>query len=314
MADGTPRSRIFISWSKDLSKAIALELSPWLVNIFDQADPWVSDDAIDAGSRTYNSIADALNGSVFGIIVVTRANQFEPWLNYEAGALSNKFGSMGQTQVAPLLVDMENMSELTSPIKQYQANLLDLAGVQKLCRTLAPVMAAKPEAVASRVAMFWPDLERRIDEIKADEHTRMSGNARAEPVAGSDRMEEVVVTVRELKRLMDQPPALVVGMDKLFDEIRNFRKQVQLDFTRSVRVREIDENAIKLQVRQIVENAGLTLSSIRIGEAMPDGSIHLYLSIQEPMDETSLDRVLDGFNRVPKFGLNIGREAEYEKE
>jgi hypothetical protein len=68
--------------------------------------------------RTYVDITTQLDASSFGIIVVTASNQHAPWLNFEAGALSKRFGSDAKTYVAPVLVDLESTTDVTGPVAQ----------------------------------------------------------------------------------------------------------------------------------------------------------------------------------------------------
>jgi hypothetical protein len=117
------KRKIFISWSGDLAREVTLVLHGWLPEMFDGIKPWMSAEDIDAGARGLEEIGEQLDSTSFGIIVVTQANQNAPWLNFEAGALSKRFGPRdARTRVAPLLVDLSSAGQIVGPIKQFQAN------------------------------------------------------------------------------------------------------------------------------------------------------------------------------------------------
>src|SRR5215470_12920914 len=80
-------TNVFLSWSKDRSKAVAQALSEWLPDVIQEIQPWIST-SIPAGARWGKDIAAALATIKLGIICVTYENQHEPWLLFEAGALA----------------------------------------------------------------------------------------------------------------------------------------------------------------------------------------------------------------------------------
>src|SRR4051812_40799847 len=96
--------KVFISWSGDLAKSVAVPLREWLPLLFDRVNPWASDVDIAAGQRSLAQIEAELQDSNFGIVVITAANQHEPWLNFEAGALSKVVQGDIEQRVVPLLV------------------------------------------------------------------------------------------------------------------------------------------------------------------------------------------------------------------
>src|SRR4051794_8953617 len=98
--------KVFISWSGAYSRAIAAAVRDWIPLLFDTVTPFMSDHDIAAGERGLTVIETELEGTQFGIIVVTEENQHAPWLNFEAGALSKIITQDRKQRVAPLLVDL----------------------------------------------------------------------------------------------------------------------------------------------------------------------------------------------------------------
>jgi hypothetical protein len=90
--------------------------------MFDHIDPWASVTDIDAGARGFDEIKERLDVSGFGIIVITTENMEKPWLNFEAGALSKTLDA-DPNKVVPLLVNFDDVLQLTTPVNQFQAAL-----------------------------------------------------------------------------------------------------------------------------------------------------------------------------------------------
>ena len=86
---------VFISWSgkNSISYNVAMLLRDWLPNVILTIKPFVSDVDIDAGSQWASQMFQALKETQVGIICVTRTNQAEPWINFEAGALAKALGT-----------------------------------------------------------------------------------------------------------------------------------------------------------------------------------------------------------------------------
>lgn len=157
--------KIFISWSGELAKQCTKVLREWLPKMFDHIDPWASEVDIDAGTRSMDAIADRLNTSAFGIIVVTTENMGKPWLNFEAGALSKSLGGDG-TRVVPLMVNFDDPYQLQGPISQFHGTLLNKEGMLRVCRSIATVIGLDQLVVAHRFEWAWKDLEDGIAEAK----------------------------------------------------------------------------------------------------------------------------------------------------
>ena len=80
--------RVFKSWAKPQSRAVARLLRDWFPFVINAIQPWMSEEDIDKGARWNANIAEELEGSNFGIICLTPENLESSWLNFEAGALS----------------------------------------------------------------------------------------------------------------------------------------------------------------------------------------------------------------------------------
>jgi hypothetical protein len=159
--------RIFISWSGNASRAVAVSLREWLPSVLQVVEAYVSSEDIEKGARWSAEIAQQLNDTSFGVICVTKDNVGSPWLNFEAGALSK---SVDTSRVSPFLLDMRP-ADLVGPLSQFQATLPQLEDVTRLLRSInssteRPVNEAR---LTKSVEMWWPALEEQLNAIRREE-------------------------------------------------------------------------------------------------------------------------------------------------
>lgn len=182
--------KVFISWSGERSKALAIALKEWIPLILQYAKPWVSEKDIAAGERWAQAISGELDSSNFGILCITPENLSSEWILFEAGALSK---SMLDSKVIPLLFGLE-LSDLSGPLSQFQALKVDQQGVTDVIKAINAVSETKAaEATIDQlVPALWPQLQRKIEDIPGKapvgKHMRPQGEI----------LEELVTQVRGL--------------------------------------------------------------------------------------------------------------------
>lgn len=191
--------KVFISWSGSRSKDLANALRQWLPMVLQYVEPWVSDKDISAGERWAQAIAGELDASNFGIICITPENLNSEWILFESGALSK---SMLDAKVIPLLFGLE-LSDLSGPLSQFQAQKVEEVGVMEVVRAINKV-AEKPassQIVDQLVPTLWPQLQETLTKIPAiaptEKHKRPS----------HEILEELVTGVRGISsRMRDMDP------------------------------------------------------------------------------------------------------------
>lgn len=182
--------KVFISWSGERSKALAIALKEWIPLILQYAKPWVSEQDISAGARWAQAISGELESSNFGILCITPENISSEWILFEAGALSK---SMLDAKVIPLLFGLE-LSDLSGPLSQFQALKIDQQGMMDVINAINAVSETKAsEATINQlVPALWAQLQQKIDGIPgkapAGKHMRPQGEI----------LEELVSQVRGL--------------------------------------------------------------------------------------------------------------------
>jgi EAL domain-containing protein (putative c-di-GMP-specific phosphodiesterase class I) len=121
----------------------------------------MSDIDIPAGARWQNDIAHELDKASFGIICVTPENMNKPWLMFEAGALSK---SMKASRVCPLVYSLE-LSDLSGPVAQFQANILDRDGIYQVLKAINAAMLENgldENQLADQFEMLWSRLDQTL--------------------------------------------------------------------------------------------------------------------------------------------------------
>jgi ribosomal protein L7/L12 len=191
--------KVFISWSGDRSKAIAEELRDWLPTIVQSLEPFVSTQDVPPGGRGLNVLASQLQDCSFGILCLTQENKQEPWIHFEAGALSKV---IDVSRVVPLLLDLK-VSDLTGPLVQFQAiPIEERSGVFSLIRALAD--ESSPPLTESRLQRlfdaFWPELETKVSLLKQVSGSKPRQEARSE----REILEEILLLSRNTERQLSR--------------------------------------------------------------------------------------------------------------
>jgi hypothetical protein len=110
---------VFISWSGNRSKHVALALRDLLAIVIQAAKPFMSKADIDKGSRWHLELAKALEATKVGIICLTPENPSAPWLLFESGALSKTMDR--GTRVCTYLLAGLQPQEVAPPLGDFQA-------------------------------------------------------------------------------------------------------------------------------------------------------------------------------------------------
>jgi hypothetical protein len=113
--------KVFISWSGKLSHEIAKLLREWLPCVIQAAEPWLSSQDIAKGSVGVTEINSQLEGSSVGIICITSENMTEPWILFEAGALSK---GVTKNRVCTLLINLAKSTDLKPPLGNFQWTMM----------------------------------------------------------------------------------------------------------------------------------------------------------------------------------------------
>lgn len=165
--------KLFISWSGDLSHRIAKELKEWFPQIMPHIIPFLSSEDIKKGQNWITKIFSELDVSDFGIICLTRENFKEPWILFEAGALSK---NLRNSRLSCLLFDNLNQKDLVGPLSFFQNTEFNKEDFRKLVHSINDAsgdISINQKVLEKSFEKWFPDLEKSIKKIQ-DEHSNYS--------------------------------------------------------------------------------------------------------------------------------------------
>lgn len=205
--------KIFVSWSGETSHQVAVRLRDWLPKVLPNVAPWVSSEDISKGSRWSPEVARILQECNAGIVCVVPENVSEPWLNFEAGAISKVVDT---ARVFPFLVGL-SIREMRGPLLQFQCTEFSLSEVKKMVHSISNLLvgsASVSHGIYGAVDAHWSSLERELDTIAIrSAHQRPPQQAATAKAAPKDTLDPASLGAPELK-LLHVKFLLAMGKDK----------------------------------------------------------------------------------------------------
>lgn len=153
--------KVFISWTGDAGKAVACAIGQSLSDVFTGVEPWISAVNIQAGQQWFAELMKALEDSRFAIACVSKRSLCAPWIMFEAGALSAKFGS---PKLVPLMLDCV-AKDLVDPLARFNGVLFDEESMRGLFVSINASVGAPlaPKALRAAFNDVWPALKAAVN-------------------------------------------------------------------------------------------------------------------------------------------------------
>lgn len=216
--------KVFIGWNGDLSHKVAEALRAWLPMMIGSAEPYLSSEDTHAGTRWYETIARELEVSDYGIFCITRENVANPWMNFEAGALSK---AVEKSRVFPFLIDAKP-SQITGPLMHFQAATYSYEGALRLAKSIN-LVAEKPQQdtlIDRHFRRLWEDeLKRPIEQAIKEQ----SASRSAKPQLSAEAMlNELIDLARSQHKMLSDLMAKPEPSGSLNSKVRILRV---VDFT-----------------------------------------------------------------------------------
>lgn len=189
--------KVFISWSGDVSRAVADRLREWLPCVIQDVEPWLSTEDIRKGTRWTAEIAAALDQSRVGILCLTADNLDAPWLHFEAGALSKAVANSA-VFVCTFLYAVEPTDIGLGPLAQFQHTKFEKEDTFRLVKTINTARDAQAlnEALLRKLFdKWWPDLQSSMAQVPA-----LSLPSKAPRRSDREILEDIWELVREQSR------------------------------------------------------------------------------------------------------------------
>jgi hypothetical protein len=143
---------VFLCWSGTRSKTIAEAVKDLLISEkrFELTEEVVFiSGGIEKGATWFQSIVEALTTSRVGIVCLTTENLHNPWLHFEAGALSRALDDNGPPGQPPKAADGRllipllhgvSAAEMTGPLSAYQATYTSRADLASMLSRVGEVL------------------------------------------------------------------------------------------------------------------------------------------------------------------------------
>jgi hypothetical protein len=255
---------VFLAWSGFRSKAVATALLDWLPVVLPAVEPWMSQTDVADGRSRSQDIATKLLQADLGIFCVTRDNLADPWMVFEAGALS-KAGDGGR--VLPFLLDV-GISELSTPLAQFEAKRANRDGVWDLICSINRFSKHPVEAgnLSAAFELAWPKLESKLAEIPAFSGAKPETELDEVPVAVNDIADKLFYGLHRVELRLSELVSRVESLDANLERIE----------------RKVEEG-IRLQSRASAKLLSpLMMEEIPAlgGESSRDPVVHLLLGSQ----------------------------------
>jgi TIR domain len=199
-------TRIFISWSGDLSRKLGEAVRDWLPASLQYVKPYFSPQDIEKGTKWDSEIAKELEASDIGLVCLTQDNTQKPWILFEAGALSK---SIDKSRVCTLLFNLEP-AEVKGPLAGFQATRFDRDDFKRLVVTINDAAVdnkLEPAVVDDVFDMWWPKLEKMVVGILGSHEEVTVGVRRPD----RDILEEILDLARITASRSERTPRLSTG-------------------------------------------------------------------------------------------------------
>lgn len=199
--------KVFISWSGDVSKEIAIELREWLPLLNEKIEPYVSVEDLDKGTHWSGRLRQELSVTSFGILVLTPENTESTWLHFEAGAIAK---SVEEGRLAPILFDLKP-SDIKQPFSLFQTTEFEpkemLRLMQSLNRACPPEEARDDRRLELVFDQFWPRLFEQI-KAKLAQLRSKPPKTQSDKQAADEILQELLVLTRRQARVLANPGEL----------------------------------------------------------------------------------------------------------
>lgn len=189
--------QVFISWSGDGSREVGQALRDWLPHLFNFIKIWISTQDLNKGTRWLSEIVKELQGSRFGVVCLTQDNLDNPWILFEAGAISN----LPQSQVFTFLHGVE-YAHVRPPLGMFNHTTSRQEDVRRMVTSLNDglnEMKVPEGLLAAAFEKFWPDLEGVLQGIHIQTPATTASSVQG-PQEQTEIISEILAVVRDTSR------------------------------------------------------------------------------------------------------------------
>lgn len=155
--------KIFICWSGYVSKKVAKALYSWLPSVIQDLEPWMSAYDIDHGDHWDLQLTSVLSDSNFGIVCLTPENLNNPWILYEAGAISKSLKSRTYVFLFKL-----TSPDVIGPLSRIQHTYINEESVYEMIKSMNRSLednSLEENRLSKQFGKWWPELMNELNGI-----------------------------------------------------------------------------------------------------------------------------------------------------
>lgn len=193
--------KLFISWSGELSQRVAGVLRRHLPCIIQGLEVFMSRHDLESGTRWSLQLAKELDDSNFGIICLTPDNLNNPWLLFEAGALTKYTDG----RACGLLFGGVKPADIGGPLSQFQNRVFDKDEFGMLLVDMNDKLdhPLDNQHLSMVFEVWWPVIERDCKRELSQTHPVKNAVEHREQ---GDILNDILVKVRNIERTLEKPP------------------------------------------------------------------------------------------------------------
>lgn len=228
--------KVFLSWSGERSKAIAELFNEWLCCVIQAAKPWISTKDVEKGSFWFSEISNQLQNTTVGIVCLTPENISNPWILFEAGALTK---GLSNARVCTLLIDLEP-KDIKDPLAQFNHTIVkDKNSMRELFKTINNTLGEHTLDISildRAFETYWEQFREKFSAIIKKKPTAIEPSRPNEDVL-DEILEHSRLTIRKIRELELQLEKSLVNRN-----IDNERNYLPLRVVRSIVSDFVKEN------------------------------------------------------------------------
>ncbi len=161
-------TKVFLSWSGELSCKLAEALKEWFPNILQFVEPYFSPMDIEKGQKWSSEISEHLESTNIGLLCLTPENLNQPWIIFEAGALSKR---IKESKVCTILFNINN-ADISGPLAIFQHTRFTKEDFKNLLISInneGGELKLDDKRLDTVFEKWWPDLEQKVKNILNEE-------------------------------------------------------------------------------------------------------------------------------------------------
>lgn len=177
-------------------------LRKYLPCMIQELAPFMSKHDLGSGVRWTDALAAELGDASFGIVCLTPENLREPWILFEAGALTKH----AKGRACCLLLRALAPADVTGPLAQFQHRSFSRDEVHKLLADINSLLV-RPLDQRSLDLIFdkwWPDLEAAVVGVLQSPEVPAATASKRDP---TELLDELVLRVRSMQAAIERDPS-----------------------------------------------------------------------------------------------------------